>query len=94
MAVFAVGQVGFLSVAVVGFGLIVVRHSGVGVALVSQPNRASQPYAFLPLPRWVSVGKVRIKYGKQALAFCLGLGKVCILKPNKSVKGTRRPLAR
>jgi len=30
---------------------------------------------------------------KQALAFCCGLGKVCILKPNNSVKGTRRPLA-
>jgi hypothetical protein len=43
VAVFVVDRVGFLYVAIVGFGLVVVRHSGVGVALVFQPNRASQP---------------------------------------------------
>jgi hypothetical protein len=57
-------------------------------SLIGQVSR----YSFLPLLSRVSVGKVRVKCGKAKQGgHCVG--KVYVLKPNKSVKGTRRPVA-
>jgi hypothetical protein len=47
----------------------------------------------LSLPSRTSVGKVRVKWGKAKQGVFVVWGKVCVIKPNKSVKGTRRPVA-
>lgn len=92
VVVVVAGGLGFWAVAVVDFGSVAVLCSWVGgVAFVSVCPGGGRfclaravVTSLLPWVRFAA---------QQVLVFCGCLGKICIPKPNKSVKGTRRPVA-